>query len=221
MPSRDTLVSVLTACGLDEAGQQPWLAAWERVSTTGLRRPPGAVRVREADPRWLGVHASIQVERGVDDLPAYVPRDVDADLRTAITAKKDEGGFVLVKGSSSVGKTRALFEAVKAVVPEWWLLHPSDAAAVRAFADAPARRTVVWLDELQRYLNQPGGVPAGTVRTLLAAKLLIVATLWPGEYTTRTALRTTGQPDPCWSSMAVSTSYGSSPTPATGWPPAG
>ena len=39
-------------------------------------------------------------------------------------------------------------------------LLTADADAVRAFADAPAPRTVVWLDELQRYLTPPG-VPAG------------------------------------------------------------
>jgi hypothetical protein len=195
VPSKETMVTFLTACGLTGSRQEPWLAAWERVDTSHLRRPDGAVRVRSADPRVLGVHASIQVDPGAEDLPAYVPRDVDADLRAAVAAARDRGGFVLVKGSSSVGKTRALFEAVEAVYPEWWLLHPIDAAAVRAFADAPTPRTVVWLDELQRYLTQPGGIPVGTMRALLAAKLLVVATLWPGEYTTRTALRTPGQDD--------------------------
>jgi TIR domain-containing protein len=41
-------------------------------------RPAGAVRVGEADPRRLGVHAAITVP-GVHDevLPEYVPRDID------------------------------------------------------------------------------------------------------------------------------------------------
>jgi hypothetical protein len=43
-------------------------------------RPAGAVRVSEADPRRLGVHAAISVPRVPDEvLPEYVPRDVDAD----------------------------------------------------------------------------------------------------------------------------------------------
>ena len=195
VPTRGTLVKVLTACGVLGPDQQRWLAAWERVGAAHLRQPAGAVRVREADPRRLGVHASIQVDPGVDDLPVYVPRDVDADLRTAIAAAKDRGGFVLVKGGSSVGKTRALVEMVKAVLPDWWLLHPPDAASVRGFADAPTPRTLLWLDELQRYLNQPGGVPVGTVRALLAAGVMIAGTLWPHEYAVRTALRVPGQDD--------------------------
>ena len=86
VPSRHTLSALLKACGVNEADQQPWVAAWERVSTVGLRRPAGAVRVRDADPRRLGVHASIQVVAGADGLPPYVPRDFDAELRTAVTA---------------------------------------------------------------------------------------------------------------------------------------
>ncbi len=196
--SRDTVITFLAACGLDADAQGPWLAAWERASTTHLRRPAGAVRVREARPRLLGVHASIQVVAAAADLPSYVPRDFDADLRTAITAASDEGGFVLLVGGSSVGKTRALFEAVRAVLPEWWLLHPdpADTDAVRALAGAPMPRTVVWLDELQRYLNIPDGLSPGLVRGLITAGTVLVATLWPHEYHSRTSARVSGQPDP-------------------------
>ncbi len=125
----------------------------------------------------------------------YVPRDVDADLRTAVTASRARGGFVLVKGSSSVGKSRTLYEAVKAVLPEWWLLHPRDAAALMKFAAQPTPRTVIWLDEFQRYLNHPGGLPAGDIRALLDASVVLVATLWPDEYGKRTALQQPDEPD--------------------------
>jgi len=83
-PTRDTVITFLYACGLrDDAAQMPWLAARERVATAHQPRPVDAVRVREAWPRLLGVHASIQVNPGAEDLPVYVPRDVDADLRTS------------------------------------------------------------------------------------------------------------------------------------------
>ncbi|GAA2916155.1 hypothetical protein [Actinoplanes cyaneus] len=197
VPERDTVITFLAVCGVQEPGQGPWLAAWERVKTRHLRRPAGARRVREADPRMLGVHASIQVEPGADSMPPYVPRDLDAELRTAITAAAGAGagGMVLLSGGSSVGKTRALFETARSVLPEWWLLHPVDAAAVRAFAQAPAPRTVVWLDELQRYLDQPGGLPAGLVGGMLAAGVVVLATLWPDEVTARTVLRVSGESD--------------------------
>src|SRR6266511_4281221 len=196
LPKRKTVVRVLNSCCLDEQAQRPWLAAWERVSTNHLRRSPGAVRVREARPRLLGVHAAIQVDQDSGELPAYVPRDLDADLRTAITAS-ERGGFVLLVGGSSVGKTRALFEAVRAVLPEWWLVHPdpADTDAVRALAATPTPRTVAWLDELQNYLTAPGGLPAGLARGLVAAGTVLVATLWPDEYAARAAPRTPDQPD--------------------------
>ncbi len=196
MPTRDTVVTFLTACDLDEQTQGPWLAAWERVSTAHLRHPAGAVRVRGARPRLLGVHASIQIDPAATDLPVYVPRDLDADLRTAISAAAAQGGFVLLVGGSSVGKTRALFEAVRVLLPEWWLVHPADADEIREFARAPTPRTVMWLDELQRYLNQPGALPAGSVRALVTAGVVVAATVWPDEYGVRVASRQPGQPDP-------------------------
>src|SRR5688500_13957994 len=60
VPSRDTVATFRSACGVREEDQTPWLAAWERVAQAHHRAPPGAVRVREAHPRLLGVHAAIQ-----------------------------------------------------------------------------------------------------------------------------------------------------------------
>ncbi|MEV0565932.1 hypothetical protein [Dactylosporangium sp. NPDC050588] len=195
-PTRDTVVTFLLACGLhDDAARRPWLAVWERVATAGRPQPAGAVRVRLARPRLLGVHAAIQVSGTVRELPPYVPRDVDADLRSALAEAAAEGGFVLLLGGSSVGKTRALHEAVLAALPEWWLLHPADTAAIVEHAKAPAPRTVLWLDELQRFLNRPAALPAGTLRQLVTAGTVVVATLWPEEYAVRTAQTCTGQQD--------------------------
>ncbi|WP_436535534.1 hypothetical protein [Actinoplanes sp. HUAS TT8] len=196
VPGPDTVATFLTACGLSIEEQRPWRAAWERVSTSHLRAPMGAVRVRLARPRVLGVHGSIRVAGAVGELPPYVPRDVDAELRTAVTAAAVTGGLVLLVGGSSVGKTRTLWEAVSAVLAEWWLLHPADAPALVAAAARPIPRTVVWLDELQRYLNHPDGLPVGVLRSLVNANTVVVATLWPDEYSSRAAPRTPGRPDP-------------------------
>ncbi|MGI5243386.1 hypothetical protein [Dactylosporangium sp. CA-139066] len=196
IPTRETVIAFLTACGLLDEAQRPWLAAWERVATAHQPRPDGAVRVRDARPRLLGVHAAIQVEGAHGELPPYVPRDLDADLRTAITAAAASGGLVLMVGGSSVGKTRALFEAVQAALPEWWLLHPADIPTIGAHAAAPTPRTVLWLDELQRYLNHPAGLTFGTLHGLIAAGTVVVATLWPEEFSRRAARPAADQPDP-------------------------
>ena len=49
----------------------------ERVRTAHLPRPSSAIGVRDADPRLLGVHATIAVDGQEGDLPRYVPRDGD------------------------------------------------------------------------------------------------------------------------------------------------
>ena len=86
-------------------------------------RPAGAVRAGEADLRRLGVHAAITVP-GVpgETAPEYVPRDVDAaefGVRAGVAAAAERGGFVLLVGGSSVGKTRCAAEAVRALLPDW------------------------------------------------------------------------------------------------------
>ena len=104
-----------------------------------------------------GVHAAISVPGMADELPPeYVPRDVDSaefGVRARVAAAAQRGGFVLLTGGSSVGKTRCAAEAVRALLPDWWLVHPAGPGEVTELAAAPWPRTVLWLDELQRYLH--------------------------------------------------------------------
>ena len=165
-------------------------------------RPAGAVRVSEADPRRLGVHAAISVPGAPDEvLPEYVPRDADAaesGIRAKVAAAAERGGFVLLVGGSSVGKTRCAVEAVRALLPDWWLVHPAGPADVAALAAAPASRTVVWLDELQRYLDGGHGLTGAVVRTLLNAPhpAVIIGTLWPDRYAAYTTVPAPDDADP-------------------------
>ncbi len=164
-------------------------------------RPAGAVRVSEADPRRLGVHAAITVPGMPEETPPeYVPRDVDAaefGVRARVAAAAEQGGFVLLVGGSSVGKTRCAFEAVRALLPDWWLVHPAGPAEVAALAAAPSLRMVVWLDELQRYLDGEHGLTGGLVRVLLnaPAPMVIIGTLWPDRYAAYSTLPKPGGAD--------------------------
>jgi hypothetical protein len=202
LPAKGKLLTFLEVCGVAPADRAQWLAAWERASTSGLARPAGAVRVRDAQPRLLGVHPAISVPGVPDDVPPeYVPRDVDAaefGVRAMVDAAAKQGGFVLLVGGSSVGKTRCAAEAVKTLLPDWWLVHPAGPAAVAGLAEAPPPRTVVWLDELQRYLDGDHGLTGPVVRALLNASspLMIIGTLWPDRYTAYTAVRAPGAADP-------------------------
>jgi hypothetical protein len=192
-PSQADLVAVVTvlarAARADEAdvvGRARDL--WVAVLTEVARVPAGAVRVRDADPRRLGVHAAISVPGVAEDrLPEYVARDADAGgsgIRAKIGTAAERGGFVLLVGGSSTGKTRCAFEAVRALLPDWWLVHPDGPGEVAALAAAPSARTVVWLDELQRYLGVEPGLTGGAMRALLGASgpVVVIGTLWPEWY---------------------------------------
>jgi hypothetical protein len=159
------------------------------------------VRVGEADPRLLGVHAAISVPGVTDDvLPEYVPRDADPaefGIRARVAAAAQRGGFVLLVGRSSVGKTRSAFEAVRALLPDWWLVHPAGPSEVAVLAQAPPPRMVVWLDELQRYMDGEHGLTSGVVRALLNVPhpVVIIGTLWPDRYAAYTSVPAPGGAD--------------------------
>ncbi|WP_406089395.1 hypothetical protein [Streptomyces sp. NBC_01013] len=146
----------------------------------------GAVRGRTAtqwDPVRLGVHHAPGPDGGADlPLTEYLPRPHDETLRQRLarTAATNDAVFVLLVGRSASGKTRAAYEAVVAVLPDWPVVHPADADDLMAADIGP--RTVLWLDETQRYLNGVSGERAArTLSRLLdrVAPLAVVGTMWP------------------------------------------
>ncbi|MEU6180679.1 tetratricopeptide repeat protein [Streptomyces coeruleorubidus] len=106
-----------------------------------------------------------------------------------IRAAARDGGFVLLVGGSSVGKTRSLYEAIRALLPDWWLLHPADAGRIAPVMDQLPGRLVIWLDELQNHVSGTHQLTAATVRALLAGPepVVLVGTLWPHYHDAWTA----------------------------------
>ena len=202
LPTKGKLLTFLTVCEIAPADRAQWLTAWERARTADLAWPARGIRVRDAQPRLLGVHAAISVPGVPDDLPPeYVPRDADDGefgMRAKVEAAAQRGGFVLLVGGSSVGKTRCAIEAARVLLPDWWLVHPAGPAEVTALTQAPPPRTVVWLDELQRYLDSQHGLTGAVVRALLIAShpVVIIGTLWPDRYAAYTAVPAPGAADP-------------------------
>jgi hypothetical protein len=182
LPQTATLEAFLAVCGVQPGDRGPWHAALERARTADVRRPSDAMRVRDASPAGLGVHAAIRVDGQDEYLPRYVPRDLDAELHDLVDEAVKRGGFLLLIGGSSVGKTRSLLEALYARVPDWWLFHPEAGADLKAVAASHPVRTVIWLDELTRYLGGVSTLRAATVRKLIAAGVLVVGTMWPRDY---------------------------------------
>ena len=184
------------------AAPAPSADAGDPAQDVELPQSAGAVRAGEVDPRRLGVHMAISVPGVSDEIPPeYVPRDLDAaefGVRARVVAAAQRGGFVLLVGGSSVGKTRCAVEAVTALLPDWWLVHPAGPTEVAMLAEAPTPRTVVWLDELQRYLDGEDGLTGAVVRALLNAPhpAVIIGTLWPDRYADYTTLPAPGGNDP-------------------------
>ena len=117
------------------------------------------------DPFALEVHRPVQPEDappGLPVLPPYVPREHDEVLgRVVRAAAEGRSGIAVLVGGSSVGKTRACWEALALLRdqdPPWRLWHPIDPsrpdAALRELAGI-GPRTVVWLNEAQFYLDPP------------------------------------------------------------------
>ena len=204
LPTRGKLIAFLAVCKVAPDGQDRWLEAWERVRTAW--RWPGPRAGYGSGPpsrAWWGcTRRSASREYPMTSPPRYVPRDVDAaefGVRARVEAAERAGGFVLLVGGSSVGKTRCAVEAVKALLPQWWLVHPAGPDQVTALAQAPPPRgMVVWLDELQRYLDGEDGLTGGVARALLndPHPVVIIGTLWPDRYSTYTAVPAPGGPDP-------------------------
>jgi hypothetical protein len=167
---------------------------WERIhhSSSGVRfdEDSDRSRVDTAVPRELGIHNAIPGGAGADDLPTYVRRSFDFQLRAVLSAKlPDRGNFVVLVGGSSTGKTRSLYEAIYELVPDWSLVQPTQAADLLDLRNTPPRSTVFWLDELQQYLGGHPSLTSECVRVLVRHGNLVVGTLWPDQYAKWTAGR--------------------------------
>ncbi|MFJ4931617.1 hypothetical protein [Streptomyces sp. NPDC088736] len=222
-PSRDTVhrvlthserpgtqadvLAVATVLGRRAAWDAPDLASrarelWVQARMArGAGRPIGELRgdLRLVLDAGLGVHSSLDTDDARDRfgiLPAYIPRDHDARLKTVVdAAKAGRSAIAVLVGGSSTGKTRTLWEAVSKLPSDWRLWHPlSPTAPSAALAALPeiAPKTVVWLNEAQNYLEPAplGEQVAAGLRELLndpsRAPVLILGTLWPEHWNTLT-----------------------------------
>ncbi|MEU8718256.1 hypothetical protein [Streptomyces sp. NPDC048663] len=170
----------------------------------------GAIPTRlisECRPLDLEVHHAIHAAAQATELPVYVAREHDIHLqRVVAAARAGQSQMCVLVGESSTGKTRACWEAIQDLAADGWRLwHPFDptrAEAALAGLAAAGPRTVVWLNEAQRYLGVPeAGEPvAAAVQTMLAdasrAPILVLGTLWPVHWDELTRLPAAHEHDP-------------------------
>src|SRR5262249_43878983 len=99
------------------------------------------------------------------------------------------------------GKTRLLYEAARTVLPDYEVLAPTlgDGAVVNEIAETTSHRPLlIWLDDLQRFLDGPyltgpaTSITPDAVRRLLNDRsVIMVGTLWP-EYAAHLRATTAG-----------------------------
>jgi tetratricopeptide (TPR) repeat protein len=148
--------------GKEILSHQETSASEEKEHLSVLRCRPQAVC--DADPFSLGVTPSSIAERyrGEAPRPPYVRRDVDEHLDDEVAWAP----FIAIVGPSKAGKSRTAFEAITRVLGDRTLIAPDLpgsgqeglADAIARYVDASDNGAVVWLDDLQEYLN------AGVIR---------------------------------------------------------
>jgi hypothetical protein len=163
-----------------------------------VKTRPGRLVSEVQDPFVLEVHEAISpsgVALPIPQLPVYVPRRHDGDLEKVVNrALSGESGLAVLLGNSSTGKTRSAWEQVKRLPEEWRLWHPTSSDELLAKLPEIVPNTVLWLNELHRYLytDDPrrDETTAAQVLDLLRdpcrAPVLIFGTLWH-EYRLRLA----------------------------------
>jgi hypothetical protein len=152
------------------------------------------------DPLDLEVHPAIDAGAqtvSLPVLPTYIPRPHDRRLLDAMRRAQNSSAMVVLIGGSSTGKSRALWEALRALPGDGWRLwHPIYPGRPDAVLDGFSKghispRTVVWLNETQLYLNTPadyllGEQAAAALRELLRdatrGPVLVLGTLWPEHW---------------------------------------
>ena len=159
--------------------------------------------------RILEIHSAIAPaeldDKSLPFLTEYVDRDHDEELAEIVSAAAaGHSGIAVLIGLSSTGKTRACWEAVKALPRGWRLWHPFapswQEALLAGLPDVPPD-TVIWLNEIHRYLLlEQGESVAATLRELLADRgrgpVLVVGTAWLDRWNLLTRVPPLGEPDP-------------------------
>jgi hypothetical protein len=194
-PQKALLESLLGALESPADERVQIMDTWARLTEESRERQTDLPRVMEMSPRELGVHAAVRSADSPDELPGYVTRFFDQDLRRLIEDGTQRGCFVVLVGGSSTGKTRSLYEAVRAAAGQWGLAQPSDTGDIYQLLDEPDRPAVVWLDELARFFDSMPALTKPQVARLKRAGHIVVGTLWFDDYTARKDSRVNGPAD--------------------------
>ncbi|UCA50780.1 ATP-binding protein [Streptomyces sp. WA6-1-16] len=106
----------------------------------------------------------------------YTERSYDQLLWESVRAcAAGASRMVLLVGPAGSGKSRSVGEAVRRLPDDWWLWRPDTSAELAAALDDPsaiASRTVIWLDDAERFLlGRSEGPPGEAIAAGLEKRL--------------------------------------------------
>lgn len=106
---------------------------------------------------------------------AYLHRDAEDEAKQAIALLKP----VLILGSSMAGKTRMAAELVRELFPDKhvFMPDPPDGVANIVNAGDMPRQHVVWLDDLERYLQDSKNLKTRWIEDLQKNENVVIATM--------------------------------------------
>ncbi|MEW2570219.1 helix-turn-helix transcriptional regulator [Streptomyces sp. NPDC047070] len=156
---------------------------------------PGKSLAQPLNPLAFEVHSASGLEHEYSgSLPSYVRRDFDTALGNVVAAAAaGRSGVAVLVGTAGSGKTRALWEAVRTLPEDWKVWHPLAPTPLEAAAaglGSVEPKTVIWLNEAQRYLDGSRASEqfAAELRTALVTPsrgpLLVLSALWPERWNT-------------------------------------
>lgn len=203
-PSPDTAADIVQAIKPDRALQlEARGLAEEAANERSVTAGPLGVPIAEAlgrDATSYEVHPSITTKQVPStDLTPYLGRPHDDQLAEIVASAADgRSRIAVLVGGSSSGKTRACWEALRHLGSPWRVWHPLTATELLeglrlvAGRPTPITHTVIWLNELQRYLLDPDRPTrtrtAAALRKVLseptAAPILILGSVWEERWGT-------------------------------------
>ncbi|AJC57929.1 hypothetical protein GZL_05354 [Streptomyces sp. 769] len=139
----------------------------------------------DIDPVAFGVRPADRVP-GYPALPPYVLRDRDADLVSALSQARSDGGLVLVLGEPFAGKSRTALEGMAEELADFRVYAPARGADLRGLPTllhGRPERYALWLDDLDGHLGDTdGGLEPRMLAQLTALRVVVLATMREDAY---------------------------------------